>query len=102
MFQTFLLVFIFPHLNNNLFFFHYFNLIDENSDDSSTTTVNNNNNNINESNEHFQTRRNEKNLEGSIMKYCQPAWMVGRRRKFFVSNCQKGLEKRNICRRQVM
>ena len=53
MFQTFLLLFIFPHLNNKILcFFHYFNLLDESSDDSSTTTVNNNDN-INESNEHF-------------------------------------------------
>ena len=58
MFQTFLLLFIFHHLNNKILsFFHCFNLIDENSDDSSITTVNNNNNNnnnINESNEHFK------------------------------------------------
>ena len=61
--QTFLLLIIFPHLDNRILsFFHYFNLIDENSDDSSTTTVNNNNNNnnnnknnnINESNEHLK------------------------------------------------
>ena len=65
MFQTSLLLFIFPHLNNDkiLSFFHYFNLIDENSGDSSTTKVNNNNNdnnnnnnnnNINESNDYFK------------------------------------------------
>ena len=48
MFQTFLLLFIFPRLNNkSLSFFHYFNVVDENSDYSSTTTVNNNNNNNN-------------------------------------------------------
>ena len=53
MFQTFLLLFIFPHLSDKvLSFFHYFNLTDENSDDSSVTAVNNNNN-INESNEYF-------------------------------------------------
>ena len=51
MFQTFLLLFIFPCLNNkSLSFFHYFNVIDENSDYSSTTTVNNNNNNDNNNN----------------------------------------------------
>ena len=61
--QTFLLLIIFPHLNNrSLSFFHYFNLIDENSDDSSTKTVNNNNNNnnnnnINKSNEHLKIHK---------------------------------------------
>ena len=51
MFQTFLLLFIFPRLNNkSLSFFHYFNVIDENSDYSSTTTVNNDNNNNNNNN----------------------------------------------------
>ena len=29
------------------------------------------------------------------------ATMVGRRREFFISNCLKGLEKFNICRRWV-
>ena len=62
----------------------------------------NNNNNINESNDYFQACGNEKDLEDSIMKYCQSAWMVGWRRKFFISNHQKGLEKRNIYRRPVM
>ena len=48
MFRTFLLLFIFPHLNNNILsFFHYLNLIDESSEYSPRATVNNNNNNNN-------------------------------------------------------
>ena len=51
MFQTFLLLFTFPHLDNKILsFFHYFNLIDENSYNSSPTTVNNNNSNKNNNN----------------------------------------------------
>ena len=51
MFRTFLLLFIFPHLNNNILsFFHYLNLIDESSEYSPRATVNNNNNNNNNKN----------------------------------------------------
>ena len=51
MFRTFLLLFIFPHLNNNILsFFHYLNLIDESSEYSPRATVNNNNNNNNNNN----------------------------------------------------
>ena len=49
-----------------------------------------------------QSRRNEKKFWGSTNYEILSATMVGRLRKFFVSNRLKQLEKLNICRRQVM
>ena len=49
-----------------------------------------------------QARRNEKNSGGATNYEILSATMVGRRRKCFISNRLKGLEKLNICRRQVM
>ena len=49
-----------------------------------------------------QARRNEKNSGGAINYEILSPTMVGRRRKFFISNRLKGLGKLNICRRQVM
>ena len=67
MFQTFLLLFIFPRLNNkSLSFFHYFNVIDENSDYSSTTTVNNDNNNNNNNNNNNTTEIGAKADKGIL------------------------------------
>ena len=44
----------------------------------------------------------KKILGGAINYDTLWATMVGQRRKFFISNRLKGLEKLNICRRQVM
>ena len=44
----------------------------------------------------------KKILEGATNYVILPATMVGRRRKFFISSPLKGLEKLNICRREVM
>ena len=57
--------------------------------------------------ETFQARRNENNSVGgrgggSTNYKILSATMVGRRRKFLISNRLKRLEKLNICRRQVM
>ena len=49
-----------------------------------------------------QARRNEKKSEGAINYVILSATMVGQRRKLFISKHLKRLEKRNICRRQVM
>ena len=50
-----------------------------------------------------QVCRNEKNSGGGATNQeILPATMVGRRRKFFISNRLKRLEKLNICRRQVI
>ena len=53
-------------------------------------------------NDLFQARRNEKKSGGATNHELLLATMVGRPRKFFISNRLKALEKLNICRRQVM
>ena len=51
----------------------------------------------------YQARRNEKNSEGEATNYViLSATMVGRRRRFLISNCLKRLEKLYICWREVM
>ena len=49
-----------------------------------------------------QALRNQKNSGGATNYYILSATMAGRRRKFFISNRLKRLEKLNICRSQVM
>ena len=44
----------------------------------------------------------KKNLEGATNYVILSVTMVSRRRKFFISNRLKRLEKRNICRRKVI
>ena len=50
----------------------------------------------------MQAHRNEKNSEGGTNYIKLSATMVDQRRKFFISNRLKRLEKRNIFRREVM
>ena len=49
-----------------------------------------------------QARRNKKNSGGATNEEVLLATMVGRRRKFFILNRLKRLEKLTICRKQVM
>ena len=51
---------------------------------------------------HKQAHRNGKKSMGATNYEMLSATMVGGQRKFFISNRLKGLEKLNICRRQVM
>ena len=49
-----------------------------------------------------EARRNENNSGGATNNKVLSATMVGRRRKFIISNRLRGLEKLNIYRRQVI